>query len=294
MTMNWDDWRYFLALAREGSVSAAGKALNVKHTTVARRITSLESDLGSRLFDRSPSGYALTVAGENLYKHAEQMEQSALAVQRDVVGMDTQLKGLLKLTASYDVMSRLVSPHLGEFARRYPCIDLELLGTTSLVDLSARQADIALRLTAKPPDYLIGREVMPLKHGIYATQAYLEQPRDKHNVILWTKESQFPEWVQQHFPDANVVARTDDVTIMRDLANQNFGLVRIPCYIGDSEPGLLRLDLELKPSAWGIWVLSHVDLRMTPRIKVCREFLVETLLNQKSLIQGLDSTYFNG
>ena len=159
--MNWDDVRYFLALCREGSVSRAGKALSVNHTTVARRIAAFEEELGTRLFDRTRDGYAMTQAAENMYDKAIDMESSALAIDRAMYGQDAELKGPLKLTAPYDFANRVIVPALPTFRNKYPCIELELLTTTGLVDLAAREADIAVRLTAKPPEYLIGRKVLP-------------------------------------------------------------------------------------------------------------------------------------
>ena len=291
--MNWDDLRYFLALARAGTVSGAGRELAVKHTTVARRIKSLEQGLGSRLFDHLSDGYVMTPAGENLYQHALVMEEQAQAVDRQVFGLDAQLQGSLKLTASYDVLGRLVVPQLGLFKRAYPGIELELLGSSGLTDLSARQADIALRLTPKPPDYLIGKKVLPLRHGVYASAKYLKNHPKPDQVILWNDEVDHPEWVRHHFPNAEVSIRADDVTTMLACASNHRGLARLPCYIGESATNLYRLDLPLTPSTWSVWVLSHVDLRATARVRVCREFLVGIIEQQRSLIEGLDSRYFN-
>ena len=289
--MNWDDLRYFLALARARTVSAAGRDLAVKHTTVARRIKALEQGLGTRLFDHLPDGYAMTLAGENLYQHALIMEEQAQAVDRQVFGLDAQLQGSLKLTASYDVMARLIVPQLGLFKRAYPGIDLQLMGSTGLADLSARQADIALRLTPKPPDYLIGKKVLPLRHGIYASAKYLKKNPKPGQVILWNDEIEYPEWVKQHFPNAQVAIRVDDVTTMLACVTNHMGLARIPCYIGETGNDLYRLDLPLTASTWGIWVLSHVDLRATARVRACREFLIDIIQQQRSLIEGLNSRY---
>lgn len=290
--MNWDDLRYFLALARARTVSAAGRELAVKHTTVARRIKALEQGLGSRLFDHLADGYAMTTAGENLYQHALIMEEQAQAVDRQVFGLDTQLRGNLKLTASYDVLSRLVIPQLGLFNRAYPDINLQLLGSTGLADLAARQADIALRLTPKPPDYLIGKKVLPLRHGIYASAKYLETKSNPDKIILWNDETEVPKWVQQHFPNAEVSIRCDDVTAMQTCVSNHMGLARMPCYIAETVNGLYRLDLPLTPSTWGVWVLSHVDLRATARVRACREFLIDIIEQQKNLIEGLESRYW--
>jgi DNA-binding transcriptional LysR family regulator len=234
----------------------------------------------------------MTPAGENLYQHALIMEEQAQAVDRQVFGLDAQLQGSLKLTASYDVLDRLVVPHLGLFKRAYPGIDLQLLGSSGLADLSARQADIALRLTPKPPDYLIGKKVLPLRHGIYASAKYLKKQPKPDRIILWNDEVDHPEWVKHHFPDAEVSIRADDVTTMLACVSSHMGLARIPCYIGESARDLYRLDLPLTPSNWGVWVLSHVDLRATARVRVCREFLVGIIEQQRSLIEGLDSRYF--
>jgi len=290
--LNWDDLRFFLALARARTVSGAGRELAVKHTTVARRIKALEQGLGSRLFDHLSDGYDMTPAGESLYQHALIMEEQAQAVDRQVFGLDAQLQGSLKLTASYDVLDRLVVPNLRLFKHAYPGIDLQLMGSSGLADLSARQADIALRLTPKPPDYLIGKKILPLRHGIYASAKYLKKHPEPARIILWNDEVDHPEWVRHHFPDAEVSIRADDVTTMLACVSNHMGLARIPCYIGESVRDLYRLDLPLTPSTWGVWVLSHVDLRATARVRVCREFLVDIIEQQKILIEGLDSRYF--
>jgi DNA-binding transcriptional LysR family regulator len=291
-SINWNDLRYVLALAREGSVSGAGRALSVEHTTVARRISALEKQLGSRLFDRLPSGYVMTQVAEKLYPHALSMEELIQVADREVFGMDAQLSGNLKLTASYDVFSHLVTPELSKFTNKYPGIVLELLSSTGLADLSGRQADIAVRLSPSPPEYLIGRKVLPLAHGIYASSEYLNKNHNADTLVLWEHDHKTPEWVADHFPKARVAIRANEIMSMMESIRNNFGIGRLPCYIGDSEPTLRRLDLKLTPSTWGIWVLSHVDLRSTAKVRVCREFLMHTIESQKALVEGLESIYY--
>ncbi|MFT7186435.1 MAG: DNA-binding transcriptional LysR family regulator [Pseudohongiellaceae bacterium] len=290
--MNWDDLRFFLALAREGTVSGAGRALEVKHTTVARRVAAFEEQLGSRLFDRMPSGYAMTQAGENLMPHALGIEELVNAADREVFGMDAQLSGSLKLAASYDVFTRLITPNLHLFADKYPNIELALVSSTSLVDLGSRQADIALRLSPHPPEYLIGREVVRLSHGVYASEKYLQKNRNQEQLILWANDKKMPEWVVDHFPDARVYARASEIMTMMEAVKNHLGLARMPCYVGDAEPTLRRIDVPLTPSNWGVWVLSHADLRTTSRVRACREFLIEIIEQQKALIEGFNSTYY--
>ena len=289
--MNWDDLRFFLALSREGSVSGAGRALGVKHTTVARRIRAFEEQLGTRLFDHLPDGYAMTQAAENMFEHALAMESLALTVHREVFSRDAELAGPLKLTVSHDLADRLIVPKLGAFTEAYPHIDLQLLTTTDPIDLAAREADIAVRLTAKPPDYLVGREITRLAHGIYGTTRTLRKLSDPVNVILFRSEADRPAWVTENFPNARTVFRVDDVSSMAAATRSHLGLSRMPCYCGDSDTGLRRLDVPLTPSDWGVWILSHVDLRATARVRVCREFLLETIEQQRPLIRGEKSRY---
>jgi len=289
--MNWDDLRFFLALAREGSVSGAGRALGVKHTTVARRIRALEERLGTRLFDRLSDGYAMTQVAENMFEHALAMEELAQAVDRDAFGRDTELAGPLKLTVAHDIADRLIVPNLRAFTDAYPQIDLQLLTTAGLVDFAAREADIALRLTAKPPEELVGREVVRLQHGIYGTTRTLRRRADRVDVILFRSGDERPAWVTENFPDARTVLRVDDLSSMAAATRNHLGLSRMPCFMGDTDAGLRRLDVPLAPSGWGVWILSHVDLRSTARVRVCREFLLELIESQRALIQGEQSRY---
>ena len=290
--MNWDDMRFFLALSREGSISAAGRSLGVNHTTVARRITALEDMLGTRLFDRLPAGYEMTQSAEDLYRHALEMEAHAQAIDREVFGQDAALKGPLKLTVAHDVAIRLLIKDLRNFRNEYPCIDLEILTTPGLVDLASRQADIAVRLTAKPPDYLVGREVTPIRHGVYGSQKYLKEMNGPIEAILFRGDTEHPEWLREHFPEPTSVLRTDDATTMLTAVREHHGLARLPCLLGDSDPDVRRLDVRLTPSTWGIWILSHVDLRSTARVRVCREFLIAAIEDKRELILGENSKYF--
>jgi len=249
--LNWDDLRFFLALAREGSLSGAGRSIGVQHSTVARRIAILEEGLGTRLFDHMSDGYVMTQAAENLYEHVVGIEALVQKVDREVFGQDAELAGTLKLTVGQYQANLLILPKLKLFTAAFPQIELQLLTTTALVNLAAREADIAIRLTPKPPDYLIGREIMRLRHGIYGTSRTLRKLSDPVNVILFRDDIDEPAWVRENFPNARTVLRVDDVSSMAVATRNHFGLARMPCYIGDSDAALRRLDLPLTPSEWG-------------------------------------------
>ena len=160
--------------------------------------------------------------------------------------------------------------------------------------MAAREADIAIRLTPKPPDYLVGREVVPMRHGVYGSPSYLADADRSKKVILFRGDPELPEWVKQYYPGAEIAMRVDDVGAMANAVANDLGIARMPCYVGDAEPRILRLDLKLTPSTWGIWILSHVDLRSTARVRVAREFLIQIIEEQRDLVLGEASRYFEG
>lgn len=291
VNVNWDDLKYFLALAREGTVSGTGRELKVRHTTVARRIAILEDSLGSKLFDRTPHGYVLTQVGENLLPYASEIEERVHTADREIIGMDSRLSGTLRVASSYDLFTRLITPNIKEFTDKYPKIVIELVSSTNLTDLGSREADIAIRISPKPPEHLIGQPIVKVRHGVYGTQEYFDKNFDIDNLILWLHEETKPKWVVDHFPEGNIVAKVSDVVTMMELVKNHVGIARLPCYVADTEPTLRRLDLELILSNWSVWVLSHQDLRDTARVRAFREFLVNIIRKKTELIAGTSSVY---
>jgi len=289
--MNWNDLKYFLALAREGTISGAGRVLNVKHTTVARRIDALEVSLGTRLFDKSRHGYAMTQAAENLYQQAILIEDKIRTIDRQTANQDAALAGSLKLTSSFELANRLIIPKMKVFCHRFPDIDMQLLVTKNLIDLAAMEADLAIRITPNPPDYLVGFEIMTLHYGIYASPDYLYSSAKKTKVILFQSETKRPDWVKKYTDNSDISLRVDDAGSMAVAAANGFGLARLPCFIGDTQSGLVRLDIEIPASDWGIWILNHVELRTTARVRTCKEYLVSVLESQRDLVTGNLSTF---
>jgi len=288
---DWDDLRYFLAVARSGSVSGAATELGVNHSTVSRRINAYEKKHDVRLFERMPQGYEMTQAAENIYRYALEIEERTHIVERELFGRDTRLQGRLCITAYHSTVNELVLPDLGTFSQQYPEIDVELFVTADVRDLSAREADIAIRGTPQPPDHLVGKKVADFGNAIYTSENYQKRQLARPEVILWRDEVQLPEWVSEHFPGARVALRVDDITAMGAAVKAGLGMARLPCWIGDVRPGFFRLRLNVASMGWGLWVLIHADLRSTARVRVCRDFLIETLEKKRDLIEGRCSTY---
>jgi len=288
--MEWSDIKYYLAVMREGSVTQAGESLGVNHTTVSRRIVALEKKLNVRLFDRLPTGYKATEAADKIFNHALQMEESALSIDREILGGDNELRGSLRLTIETYVASRLLFPYLAEFRRRYPFIELQIKSSSDLSNLNFREADIAIRLTPSPPENLVGKKICMMGHGIYASKDYLDNLTEikdsKVDLVLWGSEPEKPIWSQAPFADTRVAVRVDTAGNMLAAIKGGLGLARLPCYLAEGEETIRQLPVALTPSSWGLWVLSHPDLRDTARVRVCREFLYDIFERQRDIVEG--------
>ena len=293
--MNWDDIRLFLALSRGGSARAAATAEQISHTTVTRRAERLESNLGTRLFDRDVTGYRLTGAGETLLKAAEKAEDALLSVERRIKGQDSQLSGIIRITTSELIASRLLMPGLAEFNRGYPEIELEILLSGDIFDLARREADIAIRFMGGgrlPAEDLVGRRLMAASTCYYASPDYLlahdpNQPSTTARWIGWDDDEPFPSWVKRSpFPHVAVRGKFNDHGLQVEAALAGMGITALPCFLGDSTPGLQRIPGCEPVDNYHIWLLSHPDLREAARMRACRQFLVELFEQQRDLLTG--------
>lgn len=171
--LDWDDLRFFLAIARHGSLSAAARDLRVAQSTAGRRLAALEATLGVRLLNRTPEGYVPTLAGQDVRRQAERLEAEALALQRNVGGRDTRLAGLVRVTCAEAVASHILAPCFAALHRRHPDIMIELLPGTRELSLSRREADISVQLARPDQHDLVVRRLGRLAFGVYASRPTL-------------------------------------------------------------------------------------------------------------------------
>lgn len=291
-SINWDDLRYCLAVAREGSVTAAARKLEVNHTTVSRRISALEQELNVTLFDRSTTGWLITPVGETILGSAGHMAEEVNSIRRLVQADRQELSGKLRVTSVDICIQRLLLPPLRAFARQYPDIDIELIASTEVIDLSVHDADIAFRTTNQPPANVVGKHIADFAYAVYATPElygqYREDPR-KVSAITWNwmaSASTTPAWLAKCFPEMPMRYRVNSLTIAFDLARQGMGFTQLPCAIGDIAPELRRVPVDYREPPVGFWVLSHIDLRTTARIRIFRDFMLEAIAPYVPLIEG--------
>jgi DNA-binding transcriptional LysR family regulator len=296
--IDWEDLRTVLAVAQAGSLAAAARALGMNHTTVLRRVNAFEKRLGLRLFDRLPTGYALTAGGEELLVAASQMAETVTALERRLAGQDLRLEGTLRVTTTDTLMASILPPVLAAFARRHPGILVEVTTRSAFADLTRRDADVAIRPTADPPETLVGRRVAGLAFAVYGAPAYLEEQGFGRESPLplegqrWIglddvlASSSVARWIRSLRPAAAIALRVDSLVGAREAATAGLGLAALPCYLGDRSPGLLRVGDLVPEMATALWVLTHEDLRRTARVSTFTEFAAQALASQRPLLEG--------
>jgi len=284
--MDWDDLRYFLAVAQAGSLSAAARSLGVAQPTVGRRISAFERSLGARLFVATPSGQNLSATGRRLLQHAEQMEQNALAAERILSGRDAGVSGPVCVTASEWLIQSVLAPLLAPLSSRHPELALELLAEARHLSLVRREADIALRPSRFEQQEVIQRELAVVAFGLYASDTYLaehgspdfERQCEGHTLIGMSEAlGKVPDvdWLPQIAARARVVVRANGREPMLRLAAAGLGLTCLPRFLGDAAPGLRRLDTPPPAPQRQLWLGVHRDARGVPRVKACVRFLSE-------------------
>lgn len=289
---DWDDLRFFLAVARGGSIRAAAVQLCVNHSTVSRRIAALETRAKLQLFDRTRGGYELTDAGLQVFESAQRMERDADSVSRQLLGRDTNLAGPLKVTMPNTIATRLVMPDLARFARNFPEIELVIDVSMTMADLVRRQADVAIRVSNDPPGHLFGRRLVKYARSIYASQEYLAAHEGlpggaAYQWIGWEDKVDHPQWVRESpFPEARIRHRAANTLAHVEAAHQGMGICMLPCFIGDREPGIARVDTTFTEPDREIWILTHEDLRGTARIRQFMKFMAEAILDKQDLLLG--------
>lgn len=283
---NWDDFRFFHAVAVHGSYSVAAKVLEVTHSTVSRRIQALEEQHGVRLLDRTQQGYTLTEAGQAVFTVVEELHCHALKASRAMLGQDARLEGKVTLTMPHELFDSCMVKPLLHFHQQNTAINLNISVTHGLKNLANREADIALRITANPPDYLVGKCLTPLQHGLYDKED--RTPSQKTPIINWADHNRLPSWASEHFEQPYIALQVDDLASMYAAVNAGFGIARMPCFFPDSQlsQNVVRLPIYQPLSSWGIWLLSHTDLRNTARVTHCKKFLEATVNEIIPLFRG--------
>jgi len=289
--LQWDDVRYFLVLAREGSLSAAARRLAVEHTTVARRADALEQSLGVRLFERLPRGWRLTAEGRALAERAARMEQEASALARTAASAGN-LRGTVRIAAPATLASHFIAPHLSALHRQWPGINVVLLGETRSAKLQVREADLAIRLSRPTASTPATQPLGDLGYGLYATPEVLARPEAEWDFIGYDKRLRhMPQqrWLDDYVGKRRVILRCDDLSAMHQAALAGLGVAALPHFLGaPAETGTLlrRVPVDAPALHREIWLAVHPDVRRSPRVRAVAEALIALFDAQRHLLAG--------
>lgn len=303
--MNWDDLRFFLAVAGAGSLSGAGQQLGVNTTTVLRRVASLEDDLGARLFERERTGYRLTAAGEKLVEALEPVDRRLSALPRDFAANGEGNDGTVCLAASDVLASYIIAPGLMAFRDAHPGLELELVseqrssgvGGAPRIGNPLKDVDVALRAARPTQGDMLMRKVGDMAYGLYASHGYLEargtpvQMADLagHDVIGFP-HAEMPLgpvwWLSRAEKPARVAFRSSSVAARAEAARQGMGLTALPCIVGDQDGEITRVFGPDLLGALELWLMARNDLAQLAHVRAVMEYLVEAVKRHRGRLEG--------
>jgi DNA-binding transcriptional LysR family regulator len=288
---DWNDLKYFLAVARHGSTLKAAKALGLSQSTVHRRLDELQRKLGGRLVTRRTTGYRLTELGEKMRGSAVDVEDAVAAFERRLAASKSELTGIIRVTCPEVLGFRLMhSSLISKFNKRYPGLRVEMIVSDKYLDLAKGEADIAFRACAPMPTdpALFGRKIVPSPWAVYASKAYVAryggidsvEGINAHAVIRFEatmRDHPAARWLQSVAQDAKVSARGTSVPAALTAVKSGSGLGVLPASLGDNEPDLVRLFGPIQNLPSDIYLLIHEDMKATPRVRAFFDFIISEL-----------------
>ena len=291
---DWDDLRFFLAVARAGRLTVAARRLGADHATVSRRITALEGALKAKLFERRPQGYALTEHGERLLGKAETMETQALAVSSEIGGADLALSGTVRLGTPDGFGTMFLAPRIAALTAPYPDLEIQLVAMPRLLSLSKREADVAVSLAPPKEGKIVARKLTDYRLGLYASPAYLERnppieaPDDLHDheVIGYIDDLIFtPELDYLDEVSRGLRARLQSSSLVAQMQATlaGAGVCVLPRFMAAPEERLVPVLPEAVSITRSFWLIVHADLKDVARIRATMEVLVKEVRAARSL-----------
>lgn len=290
--IDWDDVRYFLAAARGGSVRGAAKRLGVNHATVSRRIAQLEDRLGAQMFEKLPSGYRLTSVGAEVLELAEQMEASSHQLETRVFGRDQSVSGLLRVTLPPPLAGHLLMQDFAGFMRLHPGIEMEILPSGELANLTNRDADVAIRVVYDRKDLplnLHGLKGPELFGGFYISAARLAEWQAGGPDPRWiaVNGNGIPAWAQEGEVRATGAPfKTTDFDAQFAAVLHGIGITALPCFVADANPLLQRVPGTGLHLYGPVWLLTQGETRKTKRVRLFTDFISHRLAAYAPLFAG--------
>ena len=290
--LDWDDLRLFAVLARAGSVRRAGEQLGIHASTVTRRLEHFERRLDARLFNRTPGGLRITEAGADMLERVEQVGRDIDDIERLVRGRDRRLAGRLLVSIPEPIGHTFLMPEIGGFSERFPDIEIEFAPATERLDPGRREVDVAIEITERPAEHLVGRPLGRYALAVYAGRDYLT----RHDPFCAPQDCGWIEWETRHstsghvrptfFPNVPIRARCRTAILQLAAVRAGLGLAVLPCVLGDPDDDLVRVPGVDPIPGPQIWALTHRDMRAVSRVHEFMSFLADTFNANAHRLRG--------
>src|SRR6516164_549891 len=290
----WDDVRFFLAAAREGSLSGAARVLGVGHVTVGRRLAFLEKRLGVKLLNRTPDGYAVTSAGQAILRQSAAMEAAALDLERAAAGRDLLAAGSVRITTTEALAYRIIVPAIASLRKSHPDLYVVVLAGVRSLDVARREADLAVRFARPTASEVVLRSLGKVGFSLYASRHYIAEhgtpERGKglggHQLITFTgaPAATSPFFLGESLENASTAMQCDNPLIQMQAAREGIGIAELACFLGDQSE-LLRVWPSEPPLLRPVWLLVHQDLRSSTRVKLVSAAIVDAFRRNAKILR---------
>jgi len=290
--LNWDDLKYFLTVCQTGSIRSAAIELDVNHATVSRRVKGFEKSLGEQLFERTPKGYVRTELGDEIYSEAVHLQERLNTVERRAVGKSNNLSGEIRVTLPDLLAQNLLMPGFADFCELYPQIQLEIIDSTKVFNLTNREADVAFRLCDEPADYLVGRQLAEIHRACYMARKLLPNLKnkgwlEKQSWLGWSSKLRRPIGkIARDYPRFNSKHKIISGQLQTQACINGMGIAILPCFWADQNPELVRIPPYTTEAKYKLWVLYHPDLRNNAKIQTFVRFMTKHVQDKLAMTRG--------
>lgn len=285
---DWNDLRYFLAVAQAGTLTGAARRMGTDHATVSRRVGALERAIGAKLFDRSPHGYFPTLSGERLIAHAEAMESEAMAATSELGRPDIGIAGTIRINSLEGFGNVFLAPRVGRFAANHPRLRLELVMIQQIVALSKREGDVAVALAPPKENRFVTTRLTDYDLGLYAAPSYLASrpPIDRrsdlesHAFIGYVDDLVFTrglDYLDEVLPGLKAKLQSSSLLTQLVMTEQGQGICVLPCFMGRERSGLVPVLPNEVRMTRDYWLFTHGDLAETARVRAVTRFIQEQI-----------------
>jgi DNA-binding transcriptional LysR family regulator len=294
--ISWDEFRLVKAIADAQGLNGAAEALGLNHSTIFRRLNALEEDLGAALFERNRNGYGLTSSGEQMVALARRMAEDVVEFERKVAGRDLQPSGEVRVTTTDTMFSTMLAPIFAQFRVRYPDITLDINIDNRALNLSRRDADVAIRASNHPPENLVGRRIASIAWAVYGPKRMTGEtgftPVEFAGPWIGFGDpihaNNGAKWLEANIRDDRIAVKVNGMTGIVEAIAAGLGVAIIPCFTGENRADLARLSPPVPEAASALWVLTHPDLKGAARIRAFMDFVSLELTKLKKRIECIE------